>query len=76
MHKILANAQIIATVNVVVVEIVGTAPDRTMPPSAQTDGKHSNGMLGGVEEAEAVEGQIRPWLLYARGEKMRRVRNS
>ena len=48
--------------NVVAAEIVGSALDRTMPPSAQTNGKRVDGMMGGAEGAEAVEGQIRPWL--------------
>ena len=41
-------------------EIVGSALDRTMPPSAQTNGERVDGMMGGAEGAEAVEGQIRP----------------
>ena len=50
--------------HVVAVEIVGSAPDRTMLPSAQTNGKRGDGMLGGLEEAEAVN-QIWPWLSCA-----------
>jgi hypothetical protein len=50
--------------HVVAVEIVGSAPDRMMPPSAQTDGKRSDGMLGGLEEADAMN-QIWPWFLCA-----------
>jgi hypothetical protein len=50
--------------HVAAVEIVGFAPDRTMPPSAQTDGKLGDGMLGGLEEAKALN-QIWPWLLCA-----------
>ena len=50
--------------HVVAVEIVGSAPDRTMPSSAQTDGKLGDGMLGGLEEAKALN-QIWPWLLCA-----------
>jgi hypothetical protein len=50
--------------DVVAVETVGSAPDRMMPPSAQTDGKRGDSILGGLEEAEAVN-QIWPWLLCA-----------
>lgn len=45
-----------------------------MPPSKHTVGKDGDGILGGAEEAEAVEGRIRPWLLSSRGENERRVK--
>ncbi len=57
-----------AAIDVVAAEIVRSEPDRTMPPSAQTYEENGDGMLGGAEGAEAVEGRIRPWLLWAHGE--------
>jgi hypothetical protein len=54
-----------AAIDVVAAEIVRSEPDRTMPPSAQTYEENGDGMLGGAEGAEAVEGRIRPWLLCA-----------
>jgi hypothetical protein len=57
----------------VAIEIVVSAPEERYRRHRLTNGKGGDDIMDDAEEAEAVEGQIWPWLLWSRGENERRV---